>query len=462
MTPIADLATRLSSIREDSLDPLLSDTVRQRIFDTVGALSVGLATTEGRMLRSIDDRLRTNDEYRDWPCRCRLLVGATRATEIDDIEVRSCTTVGSVVVPVALTLAASTAIGKADNDRAIGLRLVASIITGYEAMILLGRAIDGANLIYRGIWPTYVTAAFASAATVAKYLRFDPSRFRQAVLIALQRVAPLARGALAETGYRQFALGAAVSDGRLAAYAADAGMKSSDDSFASFASAIGVGLDAESLRQHTSRPAVLDVDTKSFPSSRQATASIEAFRQLLPLKLPEVDRIDVYVPQPHRNMVDQPALPRTRIGSMIGVQYPMALSAVGSIALNDALRAGPPSNPELEAWMAKIRVHADEQLTRSFPATWGSRVEVRLASGRLHSMEVLEPNGSARKPLGWQGLQEKFERIIAAGGLSGSLPLLLELRELCQSIGDNAPPNFARILLDRAESLGSELDRAAT
>ena len=62
-------------------------------------------------------------------------------------------TPGAIVVPSALTIAASLPDVTTDD-------LAAAIVAGYEAMIRLGAAIDGPSVLYRGIWPTYFAAPF--------------------------------------------------------------------------------------------------------------------------------------------------------------------------------------------------------------------------------------------------------------------------------------------------------------
>src|SRR5262245_55309143 len=141
-SPLGELARILSNIEFAALDAATLDAARARVFDTLGALVVGLQTPEGRLLRHSAHRASGGRTELDFAERCRLHVGATRATELDDIDVASCTTVGSVVVPVAVAVAVR-------QPRADGRAVLAAAVAGYEAMQRLGRAIGGATLIYR-------------------------------------------------------------------------------------------------------------------------------------------------------------------------------------------------------------------------------------------------------------------------------------------------------------------------
>src|SRR5581483_1607582 len=90
-------------------------------------------TPEGEALRRLEDPVARHCAW-------------ARLSEIDDIHLASATTPGGVIVPAALTLAAECG--------ADGAALARAIAAGYEAIVRLGRAIDGPHALYRGVWPT--------------------------------------------------------------------------------------------------------------------------------------------------------------------------------------------------------------------------------------------------------------------------------------------------------------------
>src|SRR6185436_20943185 len=190
---LGELAKILAGIEFTTLDAATADAARGRVLDTLGAFVVGLRTPEGRLLRYVE-RASGESAALGFAERCRIYVGATRATEIDDIDPASCTTVGSVVVPVAVAEATR-------RPRADARTLLAAVVAGYEAMQRLGRAIGGATLIYRGVWPTYVAAPFAAAATVAKLLRLDAPTTERALALVLTRTSAVPTAALTRFGF---------------------------------------------------------------------------------------------------------------------------------------------------------------------------------------------------------------------------------------------------------------------
>lgn len=454
------LATALAGVSVGAVGERVVTAARQRVFDALGAACLGLETAEGRRMRALDEQLRALGGARHALDRCRLLVGAARSTEIDDIDVASCITAGSVVVPAALAIAAA-------EPRADGRALLAGVIAGFEAMIRLGRALGGATLLYRGVWPTYVTAAFGSAAAAARLLELDAERTACALALALARSSVPPPAALARFGFRYFALGGAAVEGCIAALGARAGVDADVSDLGGYGKRIGAQLDeAELVEGLGSDWRIREVDTKMFPSSRQALASVEAFRQLMPLPRPidELERIVVAVPGAYRDMIDRPALPTQRIESLLSVQYQIALAALEPEALYDALRPVLRTDELAAGVMARIEVRADAGLDRHFPLVWGSAVTLQWRSGEQATAEVLEPEGSGRRELGWPALRAKLDRIFAASGLDGA-DFTAQLQARCESLGEGAdeggPGRAAERLLEPLEALAGRGEPAS-
>jgi 2-methylcitrate dehydratase PrpD len=431
---LGELAALLASMDFGALDAATLDAARARVLDTLGALVVGLQTPDGRLLRSYAERASGDGRELDFAARCRLHVGATRATEVDDIDVASCTTVGSVVVPVALAVAAR-------RGRVDGGRLLAGVVAGYEAMQRLGRAIGGATLLYRGVWPTYVAAPFAAAATAAKLLGLDGAATARALGLALTRTSTVPAAALARYGARYYSLGCAAVEGADAAFAAAAGVEADANALAELAKRVGVALDAAALVRPAGAPWLLrEIDSKLWATSRQALASVAAFRELAvtPDEAEAIDRIVVAVPAAYRAMVDRGAPPATRIESMIGVQHQLALAVFAPQVLDDALRRAVSTPAAFAALMAKVEVRADAALDAHFPRRWGGRVTVRFRSGEERTREVLDPEGGAARPLDLAAVARKYARIFAASDVRKPDGWLRAARERCERLGRTA------------------------
>ncbi len=180
----------------------LREALRLHVADTVGAWIAGSATPEGRALvkfganrDAMSDRVATS---------CAL----ARLSEIDDIHLASGTTPGSLIVPSALTIAASP--GRE------GAALAEAIAVGYDAMVRLGAALDGPSILYRGIWPTYFAAPFGVAAVAARLLGLTETQAAHALGIALALSSPGVGRPSGTTTSRWLAIGNAARNGRSA------------------------------------------------------------------------------------------------------------------------------------------------------------------------------------------------------------------------------------------------------
>jgi len=187
------------------------EALRLHVADTVGAWIAGSATPEGRALakfganqESVSDRVATN---------CAL----ARLSEIDDIHLASGITPGALVVPAALTIAAS--LGR--RDVALG----EAIAVGYDAMVRLGAALGGPSILYRGIWPTYFAAPFGVAAVASRLLGLTETQAAHALGIALILASPGVGRPGGATTSRWLAIGNAARNGVTAALSAQSGSR---------------------------------------------------------------------------------------------------------------------------------------------------------------------------------------------------------------------------------------------
>ena len=126
------------------------------------------------------------------------------------------TTPGSIVIPAAFVLAARL-------DATDVIELPAAILAGYEAMIRLGRTINGPAILYRSIWPTYFTAAFGTAAVTAPTVAAQRAKDGSCARARADDERTLGRPHHAATTARWLSAGQAARNGVTAALAARSG-----------------------------------------------------------------------------------------------------------------------------------------------------------------------------------------------------------------------------------------------
>ncbi|MBI5441798.1 MAG: MmgE/PrpD family protein [Deltaproteobacteria bacterium] len=417
MGSIGTLAEFVARLGAGPLPEETADRVARHVLDTAGALLAGSRVPDGSALGRLAAGLGSGGgvplfghslESSLAPA-VLALCGAARCTEVDDIHLPSCTTPGSVSVPTALALAAAGYLPEPP-------RFLAAVAAGYEVLVRVGLALDGARALYRGVWPTYAAAAPGAAAVAACALELDPGRTAHALATALTLTAGAAGRIRTSPSSRWLTLGLAAQNGVTAALAARDGFLGDEGVF-----------DREGGPLHELFPAkarlveglgngylVEEVSLKPYPTARQALAAVEAFRQLLAegLEPGEVEEAIVRVPPVYAGMIDQSDPPAARLDSLLNVRYQIALAAYHPERLVDVVRAELPADERVRSLMARIRVEPSPELEELYPRLWPARVEVRLP-GRSVTRETTVLPWDSGGGAGWPEVEEKFRRVTA-------------------------------------------------
>jgi 2-methylcitrate dehydratase PrpD len=431
MTALTRLAERTAGTEPESFGAEALGLARQRLFDHMASFNAGSYMPEAELLR----RICYDTGTRPWQVPERdllLLSGVTRSTEIDDIDILSAATAGAIVVPAALVAA------RAAADRG-ALRLLGGIVAGYEAMVGFGRVVSGALRLGTGNWPTHLAAPIGAAAAAAYVLGWDAGQTAHALAIALNRTAGMGVRTAGSSSPRWVVIGAAATDGFLAARAAGAGARGDLDILDALARRLGEPFDPQALA-----PAgdggwrIGQVDAKPFRTARQACAATDAFVRLTALRPGRsVAAVEALIPEQVLGMVNQPY--PAGYSRRLGLQYQLALAAIDDSALYDLTEAARAREQPVREFMNQVRVGPDAGLTARFPRQWGARVMVSWDDGPSEQLELLDPSGSAAAPMSWDALAAKHERVLAAttagAGQRAPAGSISELLAACRTAG---------------------------
>jgi 2-methylcitrate dehydratase PrpD len=376
------------------------EALRLHVADTVGAWIAGSATPEGRAL------LKFGANRDAMPDRVATHCALARLSEIDDIHLASGTTPGSLIVPAALTIAAS--LGKKDAA------LAEAIAVGYDAMVRLGAALGGPSILTRGIWPTYLAAPFGVAAVASRLLGLTEMQAAHALGIALVLSSPGVGRPSGTTTSRWLAIGTAARNGVTAALSAQSGFTGDLRIFEGefFSSIYGLSPDQAALLDD--RPVLREVSFKPWCAAKQTMAAAQALLDIIEEGVPPstMSNLVVGVPPPYLKMVDHGVVAGERASYLTSVSYQMALVALHPDA-NIDVRQTPESVPaEMRDFMGRISVRADEDLLRHYPKSWPARVVVTTASAR-HEKLVLHVPGDPERTLDESQVAAKFWRLVA-------------------------------------------------
>lgn len=149
-----------------------------------------------------------------------------------------------------------------------------------------------------------------------------------------------------------------------------------------------------------------DTGMKPYPVARQALAAIEAASELADeekIDPGSITEIVVGVPAAQLRVIDHPEMPGSRMGSIVSVQYQIAM------ALN---RTTPSTDDRIREMMTKVRVERAQELEGYYPDAWPGRVEIR-TDDRRFSRTVIHPFGDARNPFDRDFVAKKFRRLAA-------------------------------------------------
>ncbi|MBV9970109.1 MAG: MmgE/PrpD family protein [Xanthobacteraceae bacterium] len=410
MNGIDQLAEGICALR--SHDPYISEQIAFHVADTAGALVAATATAEGKAVIAFHRELQSlagaggADPLNDIALQCAL----ARLSEADDIHLASMMTPGAIVIPTAFILAARL-------DTAGAPEVAAAILAGYEAMIRLGRAIDGPAVLYRGIWPTYFAAAFGTAAVGARLLRLTARETAHALAAALTMSAPAVGQHHAATTARWLCVGQAARKGVTAALAARCGFTADLDLLRSqfLPGVYGIAPDLAALTDATAeQPAFAEVSFKPWCAARQTMAATQAFREGLEngIAVDEITAITAAVLPPHLKMIDHGVKEGDRASFMTSLPYQMALAVLQPQAQFALSTPSTTLSPALQSLMSRITVIADDSLLAHYPAEWPARVLIVTARGR-HEILIRHVPGDPGRRMDEPSLKHKFDRLTA-------------------------------------------------
>ncbi len=404
MNGIEELADRIVGLRTDGVASAIMAKLRLHVADTIGAWIAATQTPEGKALISFRHRLPIGHAvernlHDDLATHCALV----RLSEIDDIHLASMTTPGSIAIPAAVTLAAN--LHETDIDS-----VAAAMLAGYEAMIGLGLVIKGPNVLYRGIWPTYFAAGFATAAVTARLLRLNLEQTAHALALALTLASPSVGQHHAVTTARWFSVGNAARNGLTAALGAQSGFTADLDILRSrlFPEVYGIEPDIAVMVGNTAL-AFSEVSVKPWCAARQTMAATQALREILEsgVRAAEIAEITAYVLPPHLRMINHGITLGDRASFLTSLPYQLAIVALQPSHMADLNLAAEVPLSSLHGFMGRVKVAAEDALLADYPARWPARIVVEASSGRRELRIDCVP-GDPERPLTKAEIEKKF------------------------------------------------------
>jgi len=398
---IAELAAFVATANASGLPAAQQERLRLHVADTAVAALAGANIPEGKALKSLGD---------DGALAIRIgrQAAATRLTEIDDIHLPSCTTPSAGILPVALALAAR-------DEKCDPGEVASAIWVGTELVTRLGVAVRGPQILYRGIWPTYLGAPVAAAATAARLFGLNEARTGHALSLAVMLMAGGVGPIHGAPSGRWFLYASAVAAGVAAAEAARADYRGDPDILDKtwLADSHGIAFDRERLTENLGSTSVYAaLSMKPLCSAKQAIAAIEAFRALGERVAKDaINKVRVRVPSTYAGMISIRAEPGARQSTMVSVAHQIALAALEPERLSEVDRSAATIDAAVAQFSAKVEVFADKDLEAFYPQHWPAEVEVE-AGGKVLRQRIVEATGDPEHPLDRAGVVGKAHRVL--------------------------------------------------
>lgn len=342
---------------------------------------------------------------------------AGHSFELDDTHDASMSHPGAVVIPAALAVAAETS--KSGQD------VLAAIAAGYEAMARIGIAVRAERIIATGFHPTAVLGVFGAAVAAGKLLDFDSNQISCAWGHALSLSAGSMQFSQEITGaeVKRLHAGYAARNGVLAAQMALAGVdaprRSLDGKYGFLALYGHDAMPGELNRMGPNGLAIHDVSIKPYACCRLLHSMIDGLRTTTNQFSSTPEEITSITVRGPRKLVEQHMVrrPQTPMAAQYSLPYTVGATLAYGPERFDAFESSNLSDPRILAWADRVLVESDDALEASYPAHFGTEVEIAFHDGSCRTERVLDSIGTPANPMSIERLRLKARALIG-GGLS--------------------------------------------
>lgn len=341
-----------------------------------------------------------------------LLGGLCHILETDDLHRESVVHPGCVVVPAAFALAEKHGLGGRD--------LLIAILHGFEAAARVGMAVGPAH--YR-IWHNTATCGpFGAALAAASLLKLDDDAAMHA----------LGNAGSQSSGLWQFLETGAMTKHLHAGHAAEAGVRAAELAALGFTGPARI-LEGEKgffratcpdadpdavLRAPDAEWQLVRTSIKPWPSCRHTHPTIDAGEELRARMIADgvasdaIAEIEIGTYQAALDVCDRPVA-TSDYEAKFSLQHTIA--AALTCPLVDFEAFGDKARADCRALAARVKVRLAEPWASAYPASWGGRVVVRLASGAEYAAERTHAKGDPEAPLSRDEMIAKARMLLAHG-----------------------------------------------
>lgn len=406
----------ISSLKAEAIPPVVLDRAALHLLDTIGAIISGASLKPGRVITDFVRAEGSRGEstvlagsLRTSPALAALGNGTmAHADETDDAHFSALIHPGACIVPAVL------AVG--ESRHASGRDVVTAVVVGYDVMARLSKAIDGPHMKRRGFNGSGLCGSLGAAAAVANLLGLPETASRYALALAATQASGLAIWRL-DHEHVQKALsfgGFPARNGVTAALMAAGGFTAPSDVFDGEYNFLGTFSRAPAPEQLTgdlgTRFELMGTSIKKYPAGQPLQATLDALLRIVGderLTADHLADLTVRLPESAADTVN------ARSMADVNAQFLIAVALLdGGVDFPSSHDDARMESPEVRSLMSRIRLVADPELTRAWPARRMATVELRTMDGRTFSHTSETSPGSPENPLSADEVAAKFVGLV--------------------------------------------------
>lgn len=349
--------------------------------------------------------------------------------EIDDVDKKSITHPGTVVIPAALSIG--------EWQGCTGAELLTAVIAGYEVMLRIGAVVTPAHY---EIWHTTATAGvFGSAVAAGRMLKLDAAAMAWAFGNA---------GSMA-AGLWEFLHDGAMSKYLHAGKAAAAGVLVSCMAKHGFTGATRIlegrqGFFAGYARQAVAMDVFADfgvnyhtagISLKPYPCCRHTHSAIDCAIKLnkQQFSIESIKHISIKT----YNAAMQVAGNENPVDSrqaQFSIKYCAGWALLSGKINQDSFAETALFDQTVRKLMDMTTVEIDEAINNATPVAWPARIALELTDGRIVSEYVEYPKGDPENALTWPEIKEKFSFLVDGILDNSSISEIINMCEELESL----------------------------
>ena len=336
---------------------------------------------------------------------------SSHAIEMDDVNNEASLHPGVVIFPA--SLATGEMVGST------GRAFIEAVVSGYEVMIRLGRALGPENSYKRGFHPTATCGTFGSSMASSKLMGLKEERMVNAMGIAGSQAAGsmeyLAQGAWT----KRFHAGWAAHSGMIATLLARKGFQGPSSILEGrdgFLHAYSNGADPSKVLEGIgSGFGILRTSVKPHACCRYMQPPIDAVLKIVresKLEPDQVEKIRLGLLRAGAHLIAEPIEKKYHPRSVVDAQFSMPFGAAVALLYRKAgpeeFRLSKIRSEEVKRVMRLVECVVDPELDKTFPRQWCATAEIFTKSGKRYFTKVEYCKGDPENPLSWEEVIEKF------------------------------------------------------